>query len=257
MAIYVFIPARYGSTRLPGKPLLNLGGKPLVQWVYEGCRKSKTTYRIIIATDDERIKLVSEGFGATVIMTHSQHRSGTDRIAEAAGKWGCSLDDVIVNVQGDEPTVDGEIIDILSQSLTKHPENYMTTLAFSTSSEKELEDPNVVKVVLDYQMRALYFSRAPIPYWRDETAGKKVFWKHLGFYAYRYSFLKSFVNLPMGILEKTEKLEQLRALEHGYSIRVVSSPKDTISIDTKDDAKQFLRNLTNMLAKEKGDSIFY
>lgn len=243
MATYVFIPARYGSTRLPGKPLLELAGKPLIQWVYEGCRSSLKVDDVVIATDSEIIRLKAESFGAPVVMTRLEHLSGTDRIAEAAERYGCRDEDLIVNVQGDEPTVDGNIVDDLVMASLNHPDFSIVTLAYRSRSKDELLDPNVVKVVFDRHMRAMYFSRAPIPYRRDGIPDDPVWWKHLGFYAYRYGFLKTFVRLPQGNLERLERLEQLRALEYGYTIRIVPASRDTISIDTSEDVKKFLEYL--------------
>ncbi|SFM49182.1 3-deoxy-manno-octulosonate cytidylyltransferase [Thermodesulforhabdus norvegica] len=245
MATYVFIPARYSSTRLPGKPLLKLAGKSLLRWVYEGCSRSLKADNVIIATDDERIREEAESFGASVVLTSSEHLSGTDRIAEAAEKYGCRDEDVIINVQGDEPTVDGQIVDDLITACVEYPEFSIITLAYRSKSKEEFLNPNTVKVVFDNEMRALYFSRAPIPHVRDDTSDNLVWWKHLGFYGYRYGFLKTFVKLPPGKLEQLERLEQLRALERGYSVKILPSSRDTISIDTPDDVEEFLRYLKN------------
>ncbi len=243
MAAYVFIPARLGSTRLPGKPLIDLCGKPLIQWVFEGCRSSNTASDIFIATDSSEIKRVAEDFGATVVMTSEHHKSGTDRIAEACEIVGCKEDDLIVNVQGDEPMVTGELIDILVRDLMENPEADMATLAYPSANITELMDPNIVKVVLNKMSYALYFSRSPIPFIRNSENGKVTFWKHMGFYGYRYEFLKTFVKLPIGKLENAEKLEQLRALENGFIIHVKEAPFDTLSIDTKEDLEKILKHI--------------
>ncbi len=240
MAVYVFIPARFGSTRLPGKPLIDLCGKPLIQWVFEGCKGSNTVSDIFIATDNDEIKKVAESFGAAVVMTSEHHRSGTDRIAEACKIVGCRDDDLIINVQGDEPMVTGELVDILVTDLMENPEADMTTLAYPSTNIEEFKDPNIVKIVVNKEFYALYFSRSPIPFTRDTDGGKIMFWKHMGFYGYRYKFLKTFVKLPPGKLENAEKLEQLRALENGFSIHVKEAPFDTLSIDTEKDMDKIL-----------------
>ncbi len=247
MTAYVFIPARFGSTRLPGKPLKKISGKPLIQWVFEGCMESKKASHVFIATDSLEIKQVAETFGSTVIMTSDTHKSGTDRIAEACGKIGCHDNDVIVNVQGDEPMVTGELIDILIDGFSGSSDFDMLTLGYFSSKIEEFTDPNVVKIVLDNNYRALYFSRASIPHF-DKSAPKVMFWKHMGYYCYTYKFLKSFVNLPMGKLERIEKLEQLRALENGFSIGVIPAPFETIGVDTLRD----IEVVAEILAKKVG-----
>jgi len=253
MGVFVFIPARLKSTRLSEKPLKLIGGKPLIQWVYEGCLDSLKADRVFIATDSEKIQMIANGFGAEVVLTSPEHKSGTDRIAEACEKVNCGDNDIIVNVQGDEPQVTGELIDILAECLVSDSGADMVTLAYEKRDLQSFIDPNVVKVVMDSEGYALYFSRSPVPYFRDFMGYRNLpnplrngnlqfpFWKHLGFYAYKFGFLKKFVKLPQGALEKAEKLEQLRALEHGYRIRVVSSPFDTKGIDTKQDLEEFER----------------
>ena len=225
----VVVPARYGSTRLPGKALLALAGKPLIQWVYERARRSGAQ-QVIVATDDERIARAARGFGAEVRMTASTHASGTDRIAEVARgeQWGDA--DIVVNVQGDEPLMPEALIDQVAAALAARPGTDIATLAAPLASVAALLDPNVVKVVCDLQQRALYFSRAPIPWSREgapagvasqaSPAGAR---RHLGIYAYRVAALQRLAALPPSALEMLEQLEQLRALEHGMDIRVADA----------------------------------
>jgi 3-deoxy-manno-octulosonate cytidylyltransferase (CMP-KDO synthetase) len=225
----VVVPARYGSTRLPGKPLLPLAGKPMIQWVYERARRSGAA-QVIVATDDERIARWARGFGAEVRLTAATHVSGTDRIAEVARReqWGEA--DVVVNVQGDEPLMPAALIDQVAAMLATRPATDIATLAAPLESAAALLDPNVVKVVTDLQQRALYFSRAPIPWSRDGApagvasqashAGAR---RHLGIYAYRVTALLRLSALAPSALEQLEQLEQLRALEHGMDVRVADA----------------------------------
>lgn len=242
MRCYVIIPCRYDSTRLPGKVLLSVNGRPLVRWVYDGIRGSRLVEDIFIATDDDRIREVCETFGVKVVMTRKDHPSGTDRVAEAASKLGCADDDIVVNVQGDEPLVNSEMVDLLVRALMDNPEVPMATLAFPSRSPEDFRNPNVVKVVFDQKRRALYFSRASIPFDRDGSESF-LFWKHQGFYAYRFGFLREFVSWKPSELERREKLEQLRALEHGVPILVVPSPRDTVGVDTPEDLERIRSRL--------------
>jgi 3-deoxy-manno-octulosonate cytidylyltransferase (CMP-KDO synthetase) len=224
----VVIPARFGSTRLPGKPLLPLAGRPMIQWVYERARRSGA-HEIIVATDDERIALAARGFGATVCMTASSHASGTDRIAEVAARAGWPDGDIVVNVQGDEPLLPETLVDQVAGVLEASPDADIATLAVPIRQDAEWRDPNVVKVVTDRAQRALYFSRAPIPYAREaDSAGDvarapAVARRHIGIYAYRVGALRRMAALPAGTLERLEQLEQLRALEHGMRICVADA----------------------------------
>jgi 3-deoxy-manno-octulosonate cytidylyltransferase (CMP-KDO synthetase) len=224
----VVIPARYGSTRLPGKPLLPLAGRPMIQWVYERARRSGAQ-EVIVATDDERIARVARGFGAVVCMTSSSHASGTDRIAEVATLAGWPEADIVVNVQGDEPLLPEALVDQVAGLLEAHPDEQIATLAVPLSADAEWRDPNVVKVVTDYARRALYFSRAPIPFARDATsagnyaASPAIARRHIGIYAYRVGALRRMAALPPTTLERLEQLEQLRALEHGMRICVADA----------------------------------
>lgn len=227
MSFVVVIPARYGSTRLPGKPLLDIGGKPMVQWVYERACQSGAS-RIVVATDDQRIVDAAAGFGAEVCLTAADHESGTDRIEETARQLGLGEDQCVVNVQGDEPLIPAAIIDQVAANLARHPDAGIATLSAPVATAAEFADPNVVKVVVDQAGFALYFSRAPIPWPRDAmaAAGRPVLpehaapQRHLGIYAYRVAFLRSFVRWPVASLEATERLEQLRAMANGVRIHV-------------------------------------
>lgn len=230
----IIIPARWGSSRLPGKPLLELAGKPLVQHVWERCGKVREAEEIIIATDDMRIAESAFAFGAEVALTSSKHPSGTDRIAEVAKKL--SGFEIIVNVQGDEPFIDPALIRKLVAVLKNEKSLAMSTAACPLA-DGELENPNCVKVVTDCNGDALYFSRAPIPCDRDSEAFPSRY-RHLGIYAYRRKFLLEFVKWKQTPLEKSEKLEQLRALEHGAKIRVIKTKSAGPGVDTDADAKQ-------------------
>ena len=225
----VVIPARHGSARLPGKPLQRLAGKPLLQWVYEVAVASGAT-ETLIATDDERILAAAALFGASARLTSLTHVSGTDRIAEVALQSGWHEDDVVVNLQGDEPLMPPELVRQVAGLLADHPEAAIATLASRLGSVQALMDPNTVKVVTDTQGRALYFSRAPIPWGRDSALagivsqrGYQGARRHVGLYAYRVSALRRLSLLPPTPLETLEKLEQLRALEHGMEIRVADA----------------------------------
>lgn len=220
----VVIPARYGSSRLPGKPLLPLAGRPMLEWVYRrACRSAAR--QVLIATDDMRIVEAARGFGATALMTAATHASGTDRIAEVARREAWSDAEIIVNVQGDEPLLPEALIDQVAALLAAHSQAQITTLAVPIGSAAQLQDPNVVKVVSDARQRALYFSRAPIPWDREaggagSAAAQGHARRHLGIYAYRVGALRHLASLEPTPLERLEKLEQLRALEHGMDIRV-------------------------------------
>jgi 3-deoxy-manno-octulosonate cytidylyltransferase (CMP-KDO synthetase) len=225
----VVIPARYVSTRLPGKALLPIGGKPMLQWVYERARAAGA-HEVLIATDDERIGAAARAFGAEPVMTASTHASGTDRIAEVARVRNWAPQEIVVNVQGDEPLMPPAVIAQVAQLLAAHADVQVATLATPLESHEELLDSNVVKVVTDAQGFALYFSRAPIPWNRDgapaglasqrDFAGAR---RHRGIYAYRVGELQRLAHLPPGRLEELEKLEQLRALEHGVRIVVADA----------------------------------
>lgn len=236
MNTYVFIPARFGSSRLPGKPLKLIDGKPMIQHVYERISKAQGLAGVYIATDDERIKEVVESFGGKVVMTPVEAASGTDRIAAAANALGLKDDDLIVNVQGDQPLVHHESIeDVIAPFLADDYDGSfeMSTLSFKIVNEAEITNPKDVKLVTDYNGFALYFSRATIPHGRDYWDHDS--FKHLGVYAYSKRFVDIFNALPMGRLEDIEKLEQLRALEYGHKIKVVESQYDSPEVDLPGD----------------------
>jgi 3-deoxy-manno-octulosonate cytidylyltransferase (CMP-KDO synthetase) len=225
----VVIPARYASTRLPGKALLPMAGKPMIQWVHERASRSRAS-EIFIATDDARISRSAESFGARVVMTASTHASGTDRIAEVARTRGWEASDIVVNVQGDEPLIPPALIDQVAGLLLTNQAAHMATLGSPLTHLDQLLDPNVVKVVMDVTGRALYFSRAPIPWQRDSApaglASQTSFSgarRHIGIYAYRVGALLRLASLSPTPLEQAEKLEQLRALENGLEIRVADA----------------------------------
>lgn len=224
------IPARLAATRLPNKPLLDIAGKPMIQWVYEHASRSRLLRQLIVATPDEEVRQCVESFGGEAIMTSSEHRSGTDRLAEAARYLDA---DLVVNIQGDEPILESEAIDTLVQAMLNSPDIPMGSLMCPLNSKQEEDNPSVVKVVTDCQGFALYFSRARIPYPRCAEAAQV--WKHIGIYAYRRDFLIKFAGLEPTPLEKAESLEQLRALENGYRIKMVETCFSPISVDTPED----------------------
>ena len=235
MAIAV-IPARYSATRLPGKALVSLAGKPMIQRVWERARQSARISRVIIATDDERIRQAAAAFGAEAVMTRPEHRSGTERVAEVAAAILTSDEEVFVNVQGDEPLIEPEAIDTLVGAMESEDGVSVATLMVSIARPADIMDPNIVKVVLDFEGDALYFSRAPIPWVRDRGAPVHAqHWKHLGLYAFRRAALLDFPTLPLGDLERIEQLEQLRWMENGYKIRVAETRHDSISVDVPED----------------------
>ena len=217
MSFKIVIPARYASSRLPGKPLLDIAGKPMIQHVYERAKESKASH-VIIATDDDRIEQVAAAFGADVCMTRIDHISGTDRLAEVAAKRAFADNDIIINVQGDEPCLPASLINQVADDLVQHPDADMATLFSQIDHEKHIFDPNAVKVIMDKLGYALYFSRAPIPWMRDHFDQQSTLppelphYRHIGLYGYRASFLKHYAELESCVLEREESLEQLRAL---------------------------------------------
>lgn len=248
-SIVAIIPARYGSTRFPGKALALIKGKPMIQWVYERTRLSRLVGRVIVATDDERIMRAVTAFGGEAVATSAAHETGTDRIAEVARSVSC---DIVVNVQGDEPLIQPAMIDEAIDPLVADPSIPMGTLCRKIDDPREASDPNVVKVVFDRKGFALYFSRAPIPWDRDRwtAAGSLAglplhegLYKHIGLYVYRREFLLEYAALPQTALERTEKLEQLRALEHGRRIRVSVTKHESFGVDIPDDLSKILQRL--------------
>ncbi len=237
MKVVVIIPSRYQSSRFEGKPMADVLGKPMIQHVYERVLQSKSVSLAAVATDDRRIFEAVEKFGGRVILTSPEHTTGTDRIAEAVGALGLAESDIVVNIQGDQPTFEPTQIDEVAMPLLEDPAVDFATLIYKIKREEEITDPNAVKVTFDENHFALYFSRSTIPFVRDR--GKKAdYWKHHGIYAYRKSFLLTFTKLPQGTLEKLEALEQLRALEHGYRIKVVETDFDSIEVDTPRDLER-------------------
>lgn len=243
MKTYGIIPSRFGSSRFPGKPLAVLAGKPLVAWVVEAVKKAKSLDEVLVATDDERIVAAVEQYGGRAVMTPSELPSGTDRIACAAGDF--ADDDILVNVQGDEPLIDPALVDALVAKLKNDPRWSMATAVTPIKSAQDFAAKTVVKVVLDRDDGALYFSRAPIPCDRDnepDFAGG-LYVRHLGIYAYRGAFLRRYIAEAPCDLEKTEKLEQLRALWMGAKIAVVRTEDEGVGVDTPEDAKRVERIL--------------
>ncbi|OGX28950.1 MAG: 3-deoxy-manno-octulosonate cytidylyltransferase [Omnitrophica WOR_2 bacterium RIFCSPHIGHO2_01_FULL_52_10] len=235
------IPARWGSTRFAGKVLAPINGKPMIEHVWQRARQSRLLKEVIIACDDQRVVKAAEKFGAKAILTAKDHACGTDRTAEAAANVTA---EIIVNIQGDEPLIHHSVIDSLVTALSKDPDCLMATAIKLVRAKDELENPNVVKVVVDAQGNALYFSRSVIPYDRDKAGiGKIKYYKHLGIYAYRKSFLLEFRDLPKSRLEQAEQLEQLRALEAGVKIKTVLTDIETIGVDTPEDLARVARLL--------------
>lgn len=244
-AFKIVIPARYASTRLPGKPLIELAGRPMIQWVYERACYAGAAH-VVVATDDERIASVARGFGADVAMTDASHVSGSDRIAEVARTRGWDAQDIVVNVQGDEPMLPAVLIAQAAALLATWPQADIATLATPITSLKAFMDPNVVKVVTDRTQRALYFSRAPIPWQRDGApaglGSQQSFAdarRHIGLYAYRVASLLRLSSLAPTPHEQAEKLEQLRALENGMDIRVADAAEPPgPDVNTADDLQR-------------------
>ena len=240
---HVVIPARFGASRLPGKPLLIVGDRPLIQWVWE-CARASGAASVIVATDDVRIFDSARGFGADCLMTSARHASGTDRIAEVARARGFAPDAVVVNLQGDEPMMPPAVLHEIADVLNTRPEIDIATAAAPIQSLAEFLDPSCVKALRARDGQALYFSRAPVPWPRDGVAGGRPTrfagaWRHIGIYAYRVRSLLQFASWPPTALEETERLEQLRALEHGMRIHLVTLPEaPPAGVDTPDDLER-------------------
>ena len=244
--VIAIIPARYESNRFRGKPLATIAGKPMIQHVVERAQAVKILSRVVVATDDSRIAQCVEEFGGECVMTRNNHVSGSDRLAEAAEILKISEHDVVVNIQGDQPLFPAEVVELVAQPLLDDPALPMSTLIYKIIRPEEIQDPNHVKTVFDKDNFALYFSRSPIPFQRNpDEKIKPTYYKHLGFYAYRKGFLLSFVALPEGEWEKFEKLEQLRALEYGYKIKVTVTRHDSIEVDTPEDLLRVEKFLLN------------
>jgi 3-deoxy-manno-octulosonate cytidylyltransferase (CMP-KDO synthetase) len=248
LSILGVIPARYASSRFPGKALVSIGGKTMLQHVWERASQARYLTSLVIATDDERIRDAADSFRARAIMTRSDHLSGTDRAAEAAS---ASQAQIVVNIQGDEPMLDPAAIDAAVLGLLEDDDVPMGTLKKRIEDPAEIADPNVVKVVTDHKGNAIYFSRSPIPYARDANAADAhlPYYKHIGLYVYRRDFLLGYSDLPVGPLEQTERLEQLRALENGFKIRVIETEYESLGVDTPADWKRVSALYENMLTK--------
>lgn len=229
------IPARYEASRFPGKVLATLFDRPLIQYVYEEALKSSALEDLLVATDDERILKAVEAFGGRAVLTASLHKSGTDRLTEVVNPIDTQI---VVNIQADEPLIHFSMINELVDCLLHQPDIPIATLIHKIEDIREIEDPNVVKVVKDKNNFALYFSRSPIPHLSASSSQSLTFYKHLGLYAYTKDFLFTFTNLPAGELETAERLEQLRALEHGYKIKLIETTLDTIGVDTPEDLER-------------------
>ena len=229
----VAIPARWGASRFPGKPLHVIAGKPLVQHVWERCQACREVDDVVLATDDSRIAEAAAGFGARAVLTSPDHPSGTDRVAEAARAF--PGHDIVINVQGDEPLISPALIDRLSATLRAEPAVRMITAAAPIHDPSQVADANVVKVVFDHRGDSLYFSRSPLPFVRDASAGA-IHHRHLGVYGFRRDFLFEFVAWPPSLLERSECLEQLRALENGVRLRVVLTEELSPGVDTPEQA---------------------
>jgi 3-deoxy-manno-octulosonate cytidylyltransferase (CMP-KDO synthetase) len=248
---HVVIPARFAASRLPGKPLLLIGGKPLIQWVWQ-CAQASGAASVIVATDDARIFDSARGFGADCLMTSPQHASGTDRIAEVVRAKGLAADDIVVNLQGDEPMMPAMVVNEVAQALSARPHIDIATAVAPIQSLAEFLDPSCVKALRAGDGRALYFSRAPVPWPRDSiTAGRPTrfegAWRHIGLYAYRVRSLVQFASWPPTPLEEAERLEQLRALEHGMQIHLVALPEPPpAGVDTPEDLERVRAGLLSL-----------
>lgn len=249
MKTTIIIPARYASVRFPGKPLALLRGKPMIQWVAERAKQALPDAQVAVATDDERIVLAAQAAGIHTVMTKAEHPSGSDRIQEAAHKLGLSPEDLIVNVQGDEPLVKAQWLRALIEPFLRDSSLRMSTLAHALS-EEELHSPNAVKVLVNQQSSAIYFSRFPVPYSRvsvSELGIEGPVLKHMGFYAYRRSFLDLFCQTAPSFCERGESLEQLRALEMGERIYVARVEGKSLGVDTPDDLAKIEANWPSLI----------
>lgn len=235
MEVLGVIPARYDSTRFPGKVLAELHGKPLLQYVYERAKKARLLDELIVACDDERIIEAVRAFEGRVISTSKAHPSGTDRLREAIADLDTQDLKIVINIQGDEPLIHPTMIDDVASCLLEDASIPMATLMRKIENSEDIDNPNVVKVVTDKQGFALYFSRSPIPYGYSQ---ERFYYKHIGLYGYQKDFLFTFANLSESMLEKMERLEQLRALENGYRIKVIETGFDTIGVDTPQDLEK-------------------
>jgi len=255
MKIVAVIPARWQSTRLKGKVLADINGKPMVRHVWERVKQAHEVDDVIVAVDKDKVFKAVESFGGKAVYTSPEQPSGTDRIAEAVNEIDA---DVVINVQSDEPMVHPMMIDELARVFEYEKDVDMATIIKRIHTKEEINDPNVVKVVVDRKGFALYFSRSPIPHIRDKSTGAVTvedisgrYFKHIGIYAYTKDFLYTYTNLPKSVLEEEEKLEQLRVLEHGYRIKTVETRYDSIGVDTSEDLEK-VRDLMARIPKEEG-----
>jgi 3-deoxy-manno-octulosonate cytidylyltransferase (CMP-KDO synthetase) len=246
----VVLPARYGSTRFPGKPLVQISGKPLVEWVYRRASEIDGVGELVVATDDQRIAEVVESFGGNVVITSGDHETGTDRVAEIARESDC---DIIVNLQGDEPVFDPRMVEEMVNRLKTDSGTDIVTACHPIDSVGDYEDPNVVKVVADANGRALYFSRSPIPHgvYRQKNNVTRAY-RHVGVYAFRKKVLLRFTQLDRTPLEQSERLEQLRALENGMTIGLVVTHTHTVGVDVPDDVKKVEKELRRLYTDVDG-----
>jgi 3-deoxy-manno-octulosonate cytidylyltransferase (CMP-KDO synthetase) len=250
MKVIGIIPARYASSRFPGKPLADILGKPMIQWVYERSKTAKLLDELVVATDDKRIFDAVSSFGGKAAMTSPNCKNGTERVAEVIQNFDCSL---VVNIQGDEPIISPKTIDQLIDLMRNNLDAPVGTLVKKIRYFQDLKNPNIPKVIVDNNFNAIYFSRTVIPYFRDEANFEKwiekaVYYKHIGIYIYRRDFLLKFVNMPISNLEKIEQLEQLRILENSFKIKVAETESESIGVDTPADIERvikFLNGRTN------------
>jgi 3-deoxy-manno-octulosonate cytidylyltransferase (CMP-KDO synthetase) len=248
MDVIGIIPARYSSTRFEGKVLADILGKPMIQHVWERAKQALTLDDLIVACDDERVAEVAGGFGAKVVLTAKGHTCGTDRISEVVNPIDVRI---VINIQGDEPLIHPAMIDSVARAMLDDPTICAATIMKKIEDKKELNDPNVVKVAVDKNNFALYFSRSPIPYLAQNSEVKlPVYYKHIGLYGYTKDFLFTYKNLPPSNLEKIERLEQLRILEEGFRIKVIETNFQTIGVDTPED----LEKVKNYMKKEKSNA---
>ncbi len=246
--LYGVIPSRYGSSRFPGKPLCMIGGKAMIEMVYERVLGSGCFAKVVVATDDNRIYDYVKGFGGEVVMTKDSHNSGSERCEEVSRLLNMEGEDILINIQGDEPFIEGSQILLVAESFKDEKVN-ISTLAKRIEREEELWDSNVVKVVIDVNGYAMYFSRQAIPYCRDydkgEWLGRGVYYKHIGLYGYKVGVLRDLMRLKVSKLEEIEKLEQLRWLANGYKIKVIETEKETLSVDTPEDLEKINKYYEN------------
>ncbi len=241
-----FIPARAESTRFPGKPLADIHGKPMIMRVVERAIKSPVLSTVYVATDSEEILKAVQNHGGAALLTSGDHKSGTDRIAQAAREVGLRAHDIAVNIQGDQPLFDPVMIEEVAQPLLADDTIPMSTLIYEIVRDEEITHPNAVKTVVDKEGFAIYFSRSTIPFFRDAKM-RPVYFKHHGIYAYRNDFLQTFASLPQGFFEQAEHLEQLRALENGFRIKTVITDKDSIEVDTPEDLERVRETYGKMI----------